>query len=100
MFSLSSLSHLECLVAPDGDPDVVPVSDLLLVQQDQGWRGRLLGREAVSGSERLLADRPGGAGGITVGVLGQQSQQQTDPEPRPAPAIEGWKDQVINCTGT
>ena len=53
---LSEMSHLKCLVAPDGDPDVVPVPDLLLVQQDHGGRGGVLGGETVPGDEGVLAD--------------------------------------------
>ena len=79
-----TLSHLECLVAPDGDPDVVPVSDLLLVQQDHGWRGRLLGREAVSGAEGVPADRPGGPGGVAVRRPGQAEAGQAGHD-HPAP---------------
>ena len=74
--SVSQFSNLESLVTPDGDPDVVPVPDLVLVQQDHGWRGGLLGREAVSGAQRVPADRPGGPGGVAGGPPRQAGQEQ------------------------
>ena len=70
--------HLERLVAPDGDPDVVPVEDLVLVQDDDSRRGGLLPTVAVSGGQlRVCAGRPGGARGEADGCP-REAHQHTE----------------------
>ena len=85
--SLPHCTHqvtLEGLATLDGHPDVVPVQDGLLVQEDDCGRRGLLSTEAVSGGLGHRTVRPGGPGGEADGRLGEPGQE--DPAETPSRA--------------
>ena len=91
-----SISHLEGLVTLDGDPDVVVVEDLLLVEEYDGRGGRLLGTEPVSGCEGPRAGGPRGPGGEAVGGPGEGGEE----DPGEGAGVSGMLEYLMTVNGS
>ena len=92
--STSLYIHLKRLVAPDGDPDVVPVEDLLLVQKYHCWWGSFLRSKTVSRSEGTRAGRPGGTGGEADRCPGEAGEEHPAQAP-PVSAVRSLRNSDI-----